>query len=81
MLSTARKLLALALVSSSLGCAAVAELFRNPQDAVAPPIVPDPLYEELVTHYVELCAVSQYRPLEGNLGGIPGHAVEVTQLI
>jgi hypothetical protein len=74
-LSTARKLLALALVSSSLGCAAVAELFRNPQDAVAPLIVPDPLYEELVTHYVELCAVSQYRPLNGKLGGIPGHAV------
>jgi hypothetical protein len=61
--------------SSGLGCAALAELFRDPQDAVAPLITPDPLYEELVTHYVELCAVSQYRPLEGNLGGIPGHAV------
>ena len=75
LLSTARMLLALAVVSSSLGCAAVAELFRNPRDAVAPLIEPDPLYEELVTHYVELCAVSQYRPLNGKLGGIPGHAV------
>ena len=72
---TIRTLLALAVVLGSLGCAAIAELFRNPQDAVAPLIVPDPLYEELVTHYVELCAVSQYRPLKGKLGGIPGHAV------
>jgi hypothetical protein len=68
-------LLALALVSSTLGCAAIAELFRDPQDSVVPLSTPDPLYEELVSHYVELCAVSQYRPLDGNLGGSPGHAV------
>ena len=58
-----------------LGCAALGELFRDPDDAVAPLVEPDPLYEEIVSHYVELCAVSQYRPLEGGLGGIPGHAV------
>ncbi len=68
-------LLTLLAASSGLGCATLGELFRDPQDAVAPLITPDPLYEELVTHYVELCAVSQYRPLERNLGGIPGHAV------
>jgi hypothetical protein len=68
-------LLALLLASTSLGCAAIAELFRDPQDTVAPMTRPDRLYEALVDHYVELCAVSQYRPLEGDLGGIPGHAV------
>jgi hypothetical protein len=63
------------LAMSCLGCAAFGELFRDPQDAITPLITPDPLYEELVSHYVELCAVSQYRPLQGNLGGSPGHAV------
>ena len=68
-------LLILLAASSGLGCATLGELFRDPQDAVSPLITPDPLYEELVTHYVELCAVSQFRPLERDLGGIPGHAV------
>jgi hypothetical protein len=67
--------LALAMASSIAGCAAIRELLRDPKDAVVPLSMPDPLYEELATHYVELCAVSQYRPLDGNLGGIPGHAV------
>jgi hypothetical protein len=57
------------------GCAAIRELFRNPNAAVAPFTAPDMLYEDLAAHYVELCAVSQYRPLEGELGGSPGHAV------
>jgi hypothetical protein len=35
---------------------------------------PDPRYEELVPHYVELCAVSQYRS-DTLVGGSPGHAV------
>ncbi|UCE85272.1 MAG: hypothetical protein JSU66_13105 [Deltaproteobacteria bacterium] len=38
-------------------------------------IRPDPLYEVLVSHYAELCAVSQYRPRNQRVGGIPGHAV------
>jgi hypothetical protein len=59
----------------SLGCAAIAELLREPEDSIAPFTEPDPLYEDLVSHYVELCAVSQYRPLDGEPGGIPGHAV------
>jgi len=61
--------------SNALGCAAVRELFRDPDNAVAPMIAPDRLYEALVDHYVELCAVSQYRPLDGEMGGSPGHAV------
>ena len=68
-------LLILLAACSGLSCATLGELFRDPQDAVAPLITPDPLYEELVTHYIELCAVSQYRPLDRKLGGIPGHAV------
>ncbi|MGI9591742.1 MAG: hypothetical protein ACR2P8_10275 [Myxococcota bacterium] len=68
-------LLLAALAGGALGCAAVAELFREPEDAVVPFTRPDPLYEELVPHYAELCAVSQYRPLQGRLGGSPGHAV------
>jgi hypothetical protein len=35
---------------------------------------PDERYEELVPHYVELCAVSQFRSQE-LVGGSPGHAV------
>ena len=62
-------------LSGSLGCAAIGELFRDPEDTVAPLTRPDPIYEALSDRYVELCAVSQYRPLEGDLGGIPGHAV------
>jgi hypothetical protein len=65
-------LLILLVTTGALGCATVAELFRDPEDAVVPQITPDPLYEELVSHYVELCALSQYRPLDGSLGGIPG---------
>ena len=65
----------LALASASLGCAAVVELLRNPSDTVLPHVSPDLLYDELAPYYVELCAVSQYRPLDGTVGGIPGHAV------
>jgi hypothetical protein len=36
---------------------------------------PDPVYEELFPHYAELCAVSQFRRLDGIIGGVPGHAV------
>ena len=57
------------------GCAMLGELLRGPEDMVALTIEPDPLYEELVDYYVELCAISQYRPLGAPLGGIPGHAV------
>jgi hypothetical protein len=62
-------------LSGSLGCAAGGELFRDPADTVAPLIRPDSIYEALSDHYVEMCVVSQYHLLEGDLGGIPGHAV------
>jgi hypothetical protein len=44
-------------------------------DWVVPTRLPDPIYEELFPYYVEICAVSQYRPKQGNVGGAPGHAV------
>ena len=73
---TGPRSLGLALLAALLsGCAAVSELLRDPQDQIVPSIRPDPLYEEIVPSYVELCAVSQYRPREGRVGGIPGHAV------
>ena len=70
-----RLVVILALASLLSGCAMVGELFRKPEDAVALTIEPDPLYEDLVDYYAELCAISQYRPLHKKLGGIPGHAV------
>jgi len=36
---------------------------------------PDARYEAAFPYYVELCAVSQFRPLEARTGGSPGHAV------
>lgn len=68
-------ILGLVLAASISGCAVTKELFRDPADVVAPLVKPDPLYEEIVDHYVELCAVSQFRPLHRKVGGIPGHAV------
>jgi len=68
-------LLVASTLSGSLGCAAIGELFRDPEDTVAPLTRPDSIYEALSDNYIELCAVSQYRPVEGDLGGIPGHAV------
>jgi hypothetical protein len=70
-----RWIVLLALLANTTGCAAIGEVFRNPEDTVVVSIEPDPLYEDLVDYYVELCAVSQYRPLERPIGGSPGHAV------
>jgi hypothetical protein len=36
---------------------------------------PGPAYEALFPRYVEMCALSQFRTLEGSKGGIPGHGV------
>jgi hypothetical protein len=36
---------------------------------------PDERYEDLFPHYVEICAVTQYRSEELGMGGSPGHAV------
>jgi hypothetical protein len=64
--------LALALAS---GCASTRQLLAGEQDWIVPTIRPDAAYEEFFPYYAELCAVSQYRPLAGAPGGIPGHAV------
>ncbi|MBW2230630.1 MAG: hypothetical protein JRH17_09600 [Deltaproteobacteria bacterium] len=42
-------------------------------DWVVPTRWPDPEYDEFYPYYVELCAVSQFRPKGGIEGGIPGH--------
>jgi hypothetical protein len=44
-------------------------------DRPVPVVMPEAAYEELYPHYVELCAVSQFRSKGGDLGGVPGHAV------
>ena len=36
---------------------------------------PDPVYDSLFPYYVELCALSQFRGKNKNIGGIPGHSV------
>jgi hypothetical protein len=36
---------------------------------------PDPHYDRLFAHYVELCATSQFRSNEKGWGGVTGHAV------
>ena len=41
-------------------------------------IAPDRLYEALADHYVELCAVSQYRPLDG-APPLPGQGLTATR--
>lgn len=46
-----------------------------PDSVEIPTIRPDPLYEELYPYYVELCALDQYRKLDGHVGAFPGHAV------
>ena len=36
---------------------------------------PDPLYDTLFPYYVELCALSQFRGKDDDIGGVPGHSV------
>lgn len=60
--------------AGSLACASCALLAPERRE-LAPTLLPAAVYEELFDHYVELCAVSQYRSFERGPGGIPGHAV------
>jgi hypothetical protein len=46
-----------------------------PDSVEIPEIRPDPAYDALHPYYVELCAVDQYRKLDGRLGTLAGHAV------
>ena len=66
--SAARRITELCLALVLTGCVAEG-------DRPVPVVVPEPAYEELYPHYVELCAVSQFRSKGGDLGGVPGHAV------
>ena len=70
-----RTLLVLLLVTPLTGCALLNNLFSPEVDVMIPLRIPEPVYEELFPHYVELCAVSQYRPIGGKMGGVPGHGV------
>ena len=59
----------------ALGPLACTSWLAPERDEILPVVRPNPVYEELFPHYVELCAVSQYRSLEHGEGGVPGHAV------
>ena len=65
-----------------VGCALLAWLSTGcfdrmvaEREEVPRAVLPETAYEELFPHYVELCAVSQFRALAGGTGGSPGHAV------
>jgi hypothetical protein len=70
-----RRSFLLVLVTMASGCAPI-ERWLAPEVVEIPPAVePPPAYEQLFPRYAELCAVSQFRPRDGEIGGIPGHAV------
>ena len=65
----------LAAAAACMGCDSLTErLMLKPGDVIVEHR-PESAYEQLFTHYVELCAVSQFRPKYKSLGGVPGHAV------
>jgi hypothetical protein len=57
------------------GCGAVGKTLAPEHEWLVLNRPLEPAYDELFPHYAELCAVSQFRPLESRPGGIPGHAV------
>lgn len=63
----------IALVLAS--CGSLEEDLAIEPGALPPEHRPAPVYEELFPYYIELLAVSQYRALDGFVGGTPGHAV------
>jgi hypothetical protein len=69
----ARALLLSVLLLGVSGCGSmrIAPLY----DWVVPVNWPEPEYEDFYPRYAELCAVSQFRPKSGTLGGSPGHGV------
>ena len=70
-------LLAVLAFSTLSGASACGPQQRMTFESAAPPraMIPGAEYEALVRYYAELCALSQYRPLERPMGGSPGHAV------
>ena len=71
-------LLILAVIGLLGGCGeggGFLDRFVTKQDEIIVERRPDPAYDQLFPYYVELCTTSQFRPKEGNLGGVAGHAV------
>jgi hypothetical protein len=57
------------------GCATTRHLFSPLYDQVVLTRHPEPAYEALYPQYAEVCALTQFRRLDGVEGGAPGHAV------
>lgn len=70
-----RRSVLLVLAAMVCGCAPVGRWLAPEVVEIPPAVQPPPVYEQLFPRYAELCAVSQFRPREGSIGGIPGHAV------
>lgn len=68
-----RLVVVVACLVASVGCSGW--LVREPGRVAGVEVDLGPAYEQLFGHYVELCALSQYRSLEHGEGGVPGHAV------
>ena len=72
-----RPLAAIAIAALAIGacaCDRVSGRFVAGQDEIIVERRPDPVYDQLYPYYVELCAVSQFRPKTKGMGGVPGHA-------
>ena len=72
-----KSILVLILLATALvpACEYVENRVAPLQDIVVPTHRPVRAYEELFPHYAEICAATQYRPREGGMGGVGGHAV------
>ena len=64
-----------ALAAASLTAAGCGDWLAPPREVPFPEVRPEPAYEALFPVYVELCALSQIRPLDAPFGGSAGHAV------
>lgn len=67
------------LILASSGCARLERDLGVTAGAELPRRPPHARYDELFPIHVELCAVSQFRTLEGQTGGAPGHGVMYLQ--
>jgi hypothetical protein len=63
------------LVLAALLCSFVATACAPAKRVVIGTRRPEPVYEQLYPHYIEVCAVSQIRPIAAKKGGSAGHAV------
>jgi hypothetical protein len=70
-----RPVLHLALAAALLAAMGCGDWMAPPREVPFPEIRPQPAYEALFPSYVELCALSQIRPLDAPFGGSAGHGV------